>query len=443
MAFATAGQAAMGLVDTAVCGRAGAVVLAGTGLGNTVFFAVSIFGLGLVMGTDPLVAQAIGAGDRRGARRFFWQGSWLALFAGVTLAIPCAAAALLLRPIGIEEAVSRQAMRFILARAPSLPAFLFFIVARAYLQGLGLTRALVVSTAVANVANLLLDLLLVYGGASLPVALAPLRAIPPLGSLGAGLSTSVVTLLQAFVLALAVRRAGGDRLAGGLSRPNRPDIERALRVGFPIGLHMAAEVGVFALVGLIAGRLGREAVAAHQVALTLASFTFTFALGIGNAAAVRVGWAVGANDRARARRSGLIAFAAGAGVMCLGAAAFALLPNSLARLMTDDRSVAKVASRLLLVAAVFQVADGVQAVGAGVLRGAGDTRFTFAANVVGHWFVGLPLAIALGLAGPYGVRGLWWGLCLGLAAVACSLLARFLWLSSRVMEPLVERAAEA
>ena len=436
LAAASAGQALMGAVDTAVCGRAGAVVLAATGLGNALFFAVAVFGMGLMMGLDPLVSQAFGAGDRRGARKLLWQGTWLALVAGLALTIPCAVMPLVLRPLGIDAAVAAQAGRFLLVRAPSLPALLFFVAARSYLQGLGATRAVVVATVVANVLNLAFDLLFVFGGAGLPSWAGPLRAVPPMGSAGSALATSLVTAAQAVVLALAVRATGVPGMAARLWRPVRADIVRAARVGVPVGLHMGAEVGVFALVGFLAGRLGRDALAAHQIAISLASLTFTVAVGVGQAGSVRVGWAVGARDTGAARRAGLVAFGAGGGFMALSALAFLAFPSAFARLMSDNPAVIAAAAPLLVVAAVFQVSDGIQAVGAGVLRGAGDTRFTFAANMVGHWLVGFPVAVALGLVGPLGVTGLWWGLCAGLSAVAVALFRRFLRISSRDIAPL-------
>ena len=436
LAVASTGQAAMGLVDAAVCGRAGAVVLAGAGLGNVLFLALAVAGMGLMMGLDPLVAQAFGAGDARGARRLLWQGTWLALGAGVLLALPWALVPLALRPLGIEDAVAREAGRFIWTRLPSLPALLFFVAAKSYLQGLGLTRAVLLSTVVANVVNLGLDLLFVFGGESLPGWAGPLRAIPPLGAAGSALANSSVTVVQALFLAAAVRAMRVEGGVTGQRRPRRGDILRAARVGAPIALHLAAEVGLFALVGFLAGRLGRAPLAAHQIAIALASTTFTFAVGIGSAGGVRVAWAVGAGDTALARRAGLTAFAAGAGVMAISGLGFFVLAVPLARLMTSDPSVAPVAATLLSVAAVFQISDGIQAVGAGVLRGAGDTRYTFGANMVGHWAVGLPVAIALGLGAGLGIIGLWWGLCAGLSAVAAALLLRFLRLSSRPIAPL-------
>jgi MATE family multidrug resistance protein len=443
LAIANAGQAAMGLVDTAVCGRAGPAVLAGAGLGNALSFSAAIFGMGLMMGLDPLIAQAFGAGDDRRARHFLWQGSWLALGAGVLIAVPMAFVPLAFEPLGIDAEVAREASRFVWVRLPSLPLVLLFCAVRSYLQARGLTRAVVVATILANVANLGGDLLFVFGGGGLPAWTGPLRALPALGAAGSALSTSVVTGLQALLLALAVRAVPTSGGAAGLRRPVRAELAHAARVGLPVALHMGAEVGIFALVGFLAARLGRVPLAAHQVAIALSAMTFTFAVGIGAAGSVRVGWAVGARDREGARRAGLTSFGAGACVMSVGALAFFAFPAALARVMTDDAAVVQTAAPLLIVAAFFQIADGIQAVGAGVLRGAGDTRFTFVANMVGHWLVGFPIAVALGVVGPLGVTGLWWGLCAGLCAVGASLFARFLRLSAREIAPIVSTGEAA
>jgi MATE family multidrug resistance protein len=434
LALASAAQSLMGLVDTAVVGRAGAEPLAGTGLGNVLFFAVTVLGMGLMMGLDPLVSQAVGAGDARRARHLLWQGAWLALGVGTALALPLAFAPFLLVPGGIEPGVAAQAAGYLWARLPGLPALLFFFGARAYLQAVGRPRAVLASAVLANVANLLLDLLLVFGGSSYPEWTGPLRRVPAMGATGAGVATTLATLLQAAHLAWAARAVAPG---GAVSRrPVARELRAASRVGLPVGLHMGAEVGVFALVGFLAGRLGTVPLAAHQIAIALASFSFNAAVGIGNAGSVRVGWAVGAGDTAAARRSGMTAFGAGAGFMAAWGLAFLLFPGAFARMMSDDPAIVAAATPLLAVAGVFQVSDGAQAVGAGVLRGAGDTRFTFAANMVGHWALGLPAALVLGLAMGLGVTGLWWGLCAGLTFVAVALFVRFHRLSAHEIAPL-------
>jgi MATE family multidrug resistance protein len=434
MALASAGQATMGIVDTAVTGRAGAAALAGTGLGNGLYYSVAVLGMGVMMGLDPLISQSIGADDRDRARRLLWQGAWLALLVGVALAVPLLFAPALLAPLGVEPASASQAGAYLLWRLPALPALLYYVAARVYLQATGRARAVVVAVVAANLANLPLDLLLVFGGATLPAWCGPLRAAPAMGAGGAALATSLVTFLQAGMLALAARRdPGAPRVS---RRLDRGALRQALRVGLPIGLHMAAEVGVFSLVGLLAGRMGQEPLAAHQIALALASLSFTLAVGVASAASVRVGMAVGSGDRALARRAGLVGFGAGAGVMAGSALLCVLFPVGLARLFSDDPAVVAAAAPLFLVAAFFQLSDGAQAAGAGVLRGAGDTRFTFAANMLGHWAVGLPVALWLGPWRGGGVTGLWWGLCAGLSAVAVALLLRFLRISSREIAPL-------
>ena len=186
----------MGVVDTAVVGRAGGLPLAGVGLGLALFMALSVLGMGIMHGLDPLVSQAVGAGDAARARRLLWQGVWLAALLSVALAVPFAVAPSLLEPLGIAPDIAREAGRYLLWRLPGLPFFLAWLAARTYLQSLGSTRPMVVSMAIANVVNVAADLVLVLGGASLPAWAGPLRAVPPLGAAGAALATSLCSVLQ-------------------------------------------------------------------------------------------------------------------------------------------------------------------------------------------------------------------------------------------------------
>jgi MATE family multidrug resistance protein len=204
---------------------------------------------------------------------------------------------------------------------------------------------------------------------------------------------------------------------------------------------MVVEVAFFSGASVLAARFGAEPMAAHQLALSLATLTFTVAVGIGNAGSIRVGTFVGARDRVAARRAGLTAFAAAGAYMACTGLVFLAVPQLLARLMTDDLGVAAASVPLLRVAAAFQVFDGLQAAGAGVLRGAGVTRFTFVANLVGHWLLGAPALLGFALVLGLGVVGIWWGFVVGLVAVAAALLWRFLRLSSREIVPLVSASS--
>ena len=445
LAVTQAGLALMGLIDTAVVGRLGAGPLGAVGLANGLFFAVAVVGIGIMNGLDPLFSQALGAGDERRAGELLWQGAWLAVAVSAVLAVPLWFSPLILAPMHISPAIAADARAFLFLRLPGLLPILLFTALRGSLQARHVTRPLIVSTVVGNVCNLGLDVVLVFGGGVLPLWTGPLRRLPALGVAGAGLATTLCSVLQLLVLVEGLRSEQRKRAreAAPVARPRRAphaaDLRVALRVGMPVGLQMGAEVGVFALVGLLAGRLGAEALAAHQIALSLASFTFCFALGIGQAGSVRVGWAVGAGDRAAARLAGLCAFACGVGFMSLAALAFWLFPAALAGLLTDQTSVVRASVPLLAVAAVFQISDGIQGVGAGVLRGAGDTRFPFWANLFGHYIVGLPIAVGLGFLLGRGILGLWWGLCAGLSTVAASLFIRFWRLSLREIVPLEQR----
>lgn len=413
LALAQAGQALMGLVDTAVLGRLNdASAQAGAGLGNSLGFTVSFFGMGVMLALDPLVAQAVGAGQRTEARSHFWQGIWLALLTSVPVLAACAAIPLLLPAFGVKPSVASAAATYMWYRLPGIPGLLLFVGARSYLQGVGRTASTFWAMVVANVLNLGLDLLLVFGWGP----------VPALGVAGAALATGIGTWVQLGIVLLGLDPAPpGTRRALDLGQ-----LRAAARLGVPVGLHFIAESSVFSLTGVLAGRLGEVDAAAHQIALQWASLTFCVASGIGSAAAARVGWGVGARDLASARRAGLTAFGSVIAFMLASSLVFFLVRVPMARLMSTDERVVSVVVWLVLVGALFQVSDGLQAVGAGALRGASETAYTFRANLVGHWLVGLPVALVLCFGLGLGVIGLWPGLSVGLTVVAAFLVRRFL-----------------
>lgn len=428
LAAAQAGTQLMGLVDVAVLGRLGARELAGSGLANAVFFAFSVIGMGMVFGVDPLIAQAVGAGDRARARHVLWQGIWLALIVAAVLTVVLLATTVALPLIGSAQELIAPARTYLLIRVISLVPFLLFFVVRAYLQAHGVTRPMLVAMIVANIFNFIADVALVFGVPGW---------IPALGVAGAAIATVLCTIVQLVIVAAAVR--GMEVHEAFDHRPDRAAIMQAVRVGVPVALQMGAEVGIFALVALLASRLGTLQLAAHQLVIGMASFTFTVALGVAAAGSVRVGIGVGARNALGTRFAGHVAFLCGVAVMGVSAAAFALFPRPLARLMTNQENVIVAALPLMLVAAVFQLSDGIQAIGAGVLRGAGDTKYASVANVIGHWLVGLPVALLLGFRMKLGIVGLWWGLCAGLTVVAVLLFVRFERLSRSEIAPLAQQ----
>lgn len=436
LVFVQLGNQLKGVVDTAVVGRLGAEELAAVGLANVVFYAFFVIGEGTVLGVDPHISQSLGAGEPLRARRMFWQGLWLALMGSVGVMLLIGSAPWLFALFDVEPAVSEQAVLYIRIRAIGVLPGLLFVAARCYLQATSRTGVLVWAMVAANGINLLGTLLLVHGGEALPAFMGPLRAVPALGVAGSAIATVASTFLQLIVVIVAVRQMEVPGWVREMRRAVWAEMRKAIVVGLPVGLQLLAEVGVFALAGLLAGNIGAVALAAHQVALTLASVTFTMCIGLANATSVRVGKNIGAGLTAAARTSGLVSFGSAVALMSVPLVLFLAVPEQVARVMTDQLDVVAATASLLAVAAVFQLTDGLQAVGAGTLRGAGDTRFSFVANVCGHYLVGLPVAIVCAFTLEMGVIGLWWGLAAGLSAVGFALLARFVWISRRPMAAL-------
>jgi len=435
LAAVHAGIQMLSLVDTAIVGRLGAAALGGVGLANALYFGIGIVGMGVMMGLDPLMSQALGAGDAHRARRLLWQAGWLSLLAAGPLMLVMLACLPVFDLAGVDAEAAREARVYLLVRTFGTVPWFLFVGLRSYMQSVGRTLALVLAVVVGNVVNLLASLLLVFGGEALPAFAGPLRAVPAFGVAGAAVATVLCTLFMLAVVGVAAHRLPSPPLDRAARLPCWSILGKAVRLGAPIGLQLGAEVGLFTLVAFLAGQLGAEQLAAHQIALTLAGFSFTLALGVGAAGSVQVGRAIGAGDARRTRLAGLVSFAGGGAVMACWAIVFALFPAAAARLLTDTREVLTIATSLGVVAAVFQLSDGVQAVGAGVLRGAGDTSFAFVANLVGHYAIGLPVAVELGLRRGLGVIGLWWGLFAALTAVALTLFVRFLVLSRRPIRP--------
>ncbi len=425
------GQELMSLVDSAMVGHFSKVALAGFGVANILLFALSRFGAGVVMGLDSLAPQALGSGDPAKARGLYRSALTLSLRLGIPLTIAGALMPVLLGLVGVQSEVATEAKVYLYGRLPSLLPYLIFTANASYLQAIGRTRPIVAAVFLGTLVNFLADAVLVFGDPALVWAGLPALGIPAMGGLGASLSTCLVTIIMTLSLGSSIRRhhvANAPTTSAG-------DVAKLWHLGLPVGLQLLAEVGIFAIVGVTAGRLGTVPGAAHQVALTIASITFSIALGMGAATTVRVGHAVGAGDRHSAWRAGILGVAWGAGLMCLAGSAFLLIPRTLARMFTQDTQVITAAVPLLAIAALFQLSDSVQAIVAGALRGAGDTRAAFIGNLIGHYGVGVWVALGLGVVAKMGATGLWWGLSAGLTATALGLAVRFWWITSRPLAP--------
>ncbi|MEO5729417.1 MAG: MATE family efflux transporter, partial [Byssovorax sp.] len=436
IALAQLGLVFMGLVDTAIIGHVSVEDLAATAIGRSIVFGVTSVGMGIGFALDPLASQAVGAGKPERAYQALRAGIQAAALVTLPTILIAFAVTLLLAPLGVDPAILPRVHAFMIGHVPGVFGFLAYLAGKSFLQAHGATRPALVASLVANLVNAVVCSLLVRGDDALIALGLPAIGLPRLGALGAGLASSIGSLLLAAIVLQAARSyrpvappAELPPSATAAAEPAPVTLTTVLRLGLPVGLQLLAEIGVFSLVALLAGRLGTTVLSAHQIAVGLASFTFMGALGVGGATAVRVGHAIGAGRSPR--QSGLVGLGLGAVVMSVGAAVFAVIPRPLIAIFTKDAEVIEVGANLLRIASLFALFDGIQAVASGALRGAGDVRFPFLANVAAHWLVGLPVALLLGFGLGMGAPGLWWGLTAGLVTISVLLAVRFVQLSGR------------
>jgi MATE family multidrug resistance protein len=405
----------LGVVDTVMVGRVSARALAAVAVGNLYFFVCSIFGMGVLLALDPVVSQAVGAHDRPAVGRAMQRGFVLALVMSVVVGLALLGAGPVFRAARQPAEILADARGYAWASIPGLPAFFAFIVFRQTLQALRHMRPIVVTIVAMNLANVLLNWVFVFGH----------LGVPPMGAVGSAWAST----LSRWFGTLAILAVSWPYLREFLAPLRREALAlaplgRMLRLGVPIGLMQQLEAGAFGAIGLLMGSFGTVEVASHQVAINLASLTFMVPLAVGAAASVMVGHAIGADDAPGAQRAALAALLTGTGFMALSAAVFLTVPGLLARAYTTDPAVLALAATLIPIAGIFQLADGVQAVAAGVLRGAGDTRAPLVIILLGFWLLGTPVSLYLAFRTPLGPVGLWWGRVVGLGVVAVMLLVR-------------------
>jgi MATE family multidrug resistance protein len=416
--LAELGWMTMGIADTLMVGRLSPEAIGAVGVGTSLFMGVVILAMGVLLGLDTLVSHAYGAGRLRDCHRWLLHGAALAVI--VTLPLTSILLALVesLDRFGFDPTVGELTRAYLKIVTWSVLPLLLYAAFRRYLQGMGVVRPVMIALLVANITNVFLNWVFIFGN----------LGAPALGVAGAAWATVGSRIAMAgFLLAVILIREHGTR-PGLFETPLRIEMgwmRQLLALGLPAALQLTLEVGVFAAATALAGRLVPASLAAHQIALNIAAFAFMVPHGVSSAGAVRVGHAVGRGDPPAAARAGWTALLFGVGFMSLAASAFITVPQLLIGAFTHDKQVLAVGVSLLGVAAVFQLFDGLQAVSTGILRGLGDTRTPMLWNLAGHWFIGLPLGYSLCFVAGRGVIGLWWGLSTGLIICGVSLL--YVW----------------
>ena len=417
----------LGFVDTVMVGRLGPVALAGVALGNTIFFNALIFCMGILMAVGPMVSQAFGAGDDDSIGRSVRQGLWMAACLGLAAFAVIYNGETLLRWLGQSEENVLNAGAYLRAIAWGIFPFLGLVALRSFAEAVSRPRAVTAIVMSGVGVNIFLNWVLMFGK----------FGFPALGLVGTGWASTGVYTFNFLLLMLWVMRQRDFvdyHIFSKLSRPDRQYFRELFRIGWPIGASMGIETSLFMLTVIMMGWIGTTELAAHQVAIQCAAFTFMVPLGIGMASSVRVGQCIGSRDLLAARRAGFTGVAMSVTFMSATALIFLLFPREVVGLYLDlrapdNQSVIAMAVTLLFFAAAFQIVDGVQVAVMGALRGMKDTFQPMVLSVLSYWGVGLVSGYVLAFRLGWDERGLWMGLVLGLASAAVLLMIRFTRLS--------------
>ncbi len=419
-------QTAMTATDVVMMGWLGPDALAAGALGANLYFATMIFGLGLTTATAPMIARELGrkGNSVRDVRRTVRQGMWLALAIAVPMWLLLWHTEPILLAMDQDAALSAQAGHYVRALQWSILPFFFFLVLRSFISALERPQWALAVGVGGVVFNAAAAWCLIFGK----------LGFPALGLVGAGIATTLADAAMFVALAVVVytdRKFRRYHLFGRFWRADWPRFRELCRLGAPIGAMISLEVIVFNVATFLMGLVGTASLAAHSIAIQIASLSFMVPLGLSQAATVRVGRAYGAQDSDGIRRAGWTAFALGVGFMVLTGLAMILAPRTLVGVFLDldapaNTVVVNLAVSFLAVAALFQVADGAQAVAAGMLRGLHDTRVPMIYAGLGYWGVGLLLGVVLAFPAGQGGIGIWLGLATGLVVVAILLVARWL-----------------
>ena len=430
IALSQLAQTSMGLVDTVMVGRLGAVPLAAIAIGATIHYTVLLFGLGMVLAVGPLASQAHGANDDAGVTAYTRQGIWLAtLLAPVAMALEYSASEWL-PLLGQDRAVAAMAGDYLKAMMWSVWPFLAFGALRSWLESVG--RPLPVTTIALSAVgvNVAGNFAFIHG----------YFGVPALGAIGTGYATAVsctYLFLALFAYAQSRTTLRAYRVFDRWRWPDPAYLRELARVGLPMGVAFAIESGFFTATGILVGTLGAVSLAAHQIGLQLVSLSFMLPLSVALAITIRVGNLVGAGRPDTARHAGWLAIALGTGVMAITAAVYVLIPETLVALFlgtqtsVETAAVGALATKLLFLAGLLQIFDGAQAVASGALRGLKDTFWSMIIGLVSYWAIGLTTGYYLMNA--YGAQGLWTGVVVGLVFAAVALIYRWQRLSTRAV----------
>ncbi|MBK7106549.1 MAG: MATE family efflux transporter [Ignavibacteriae bacterium] len=412
------GHIMLGVVDSFMVGRIGAEPLAAAALANGLFFLIMVLGIGMSHAITVLVAIAKGENNHKFCGIILRQSLILNVSFSIILTILVLIAANLIDYLNQEKIVADLTKSYLSILAISIFPFMIFQTFRQFVEGLSYTKPPMYIAIAANFINYFGNWILIFGN----------LGFPALGLNGAGISTLLTRIFMASTMMIFVLNSTKYKEYDVKLNFRIIDfkiIKKIFNIGFPSGIMYAFEVGAFAFAAIIIGWLGSVALAAHQIALNLASISYMVVLGISSAATIRVGNYLGRKDLLNVKRAGFSAIFLGMCFMGLAGITFILFNNLLPAFYINDENVIKVASSLIIIAALFQLSDGIQAVGMGALKGLADVKIPMIITLVAYWLIALPAGYFFAFILNYDIIGIWIGLSIGLTAAATLFVIRF------------------
>jgi len=412
--------------DAMMAGRLGAESLAAVAVGGSVWFFGFAFAMGTLMAISPIAARHYGAGNPELIGRYTRQGIYLAIFIGlVVLFVGSRLVGPALIMVGIDPEFRELTTDYVHALILGAPAIFIFLALRFTNEGIGATKPIMYASVLSLVANIFLNYVLMFGH----------FGAPALGVVGCGYASAITMWLIMIALAIYMMKSPTYRPLKIFVRVGRPDVLKEILVlGIPIAITITAEAGLFNAVSVLMGTRGASIAAAHLVAINFAMTAFMIPLALSSAITIRVGHALGAGNARAARFSGAFGILVCAAFMSCSAAAMLFFRDAVVGLYTNDPSVTSIAITLLLAAAIFQIADGVQIGSAGALRGYKDTRFPMAINIFAYWVLAFPLAYMAAVTYKAPPVYTWGGFIVGLTVAAVLLSWRYAGLSRAYLQ---------
>lgn len=428
------GQVSVGVADSMMVGRLGALPLAAASLGNSIFFVLMMFGIGISMGITPLISVADGKGKTKRIARLFSHGLWINVATSILLTIVVLGLSQGLHFLNQPDEVVVLAIPYLLIITASLFPMMVFQTYKQMAEGLSQTKQAMYITILCNVINVFLNWVLIWG----------YLGAPALGLNGAGWATLISRVLMMLMMGGYVfysQRYQIFQLSLSIRNASLPMLSRILKIGVPTGFQFIFEVSAFSAAAIMMGWIGVNALAGHQIALNLASISYMMATGLATAGMIRVSNQIGRGNIKAMREAGMVVFGMVIVFMFSAAVLFIGARFYLPTLYIDDPEVISLSASLLIIAGFFQLSDGVQVVGLGVLRGMEDVKVPTLVTLMAYWVLGLPLGYLFAFELGMEEKGIWYGLLIGLSITALLLFYRFHTLSKKrlLVNPVVSK----